>query len=465
MTVNGKRSEHRENGKSSKATVSILAIVLLVLVSASFFFSENGDDDNYDILGAGGYEPMVAAGSFHSLALKYDGTVWAWGDNSSAQLGDGTHTDRSTPVRVSGLTNVIAITAGASHSLALKSDGTVWAWGSNGNGRLGDGTTTERRTPVQVSGLTDVTAIAAGNIHSLALKSDGTVWAWGSNTLGRLGDGTTTERRTPVQVSGLTDVKAIAAGGNHSLALKGDSTVWSWGHNGHSQLGDNSSTDSSIPVQVRGLNNSGFLTDVEAIAAGEYHSLALGSEGTVWSWGGNGSGQLGDASTATRNTPVRVSAVSGTGPLTGVKMISAGWAHSLALRNDGTVCAWGHNSDGRLGDGTTSQRTRPVQVMASSGVMTDVKLIGDGGYHSVTLRNDGTVWSWGHNGHGQLGDDTKVNRNNPVRAEGFNTNISNDSNGPNLLLIAAVLIAAIAATAAAWFFSQRNKKQSLRKKK
>jgi len=217
----------------------------------------------------------IAAGWYHGLALKSDGTVWAWGRNdrgqagdgkhdesrgagpgqrahgsggdcrrclpqsgpeqrrdglawgynSNGQLGDGSLTDRLTPVQASGLTGVVAIAAGGAHSLALKSDGTVWAWGLNGNGQLGDGSATNRLTPVPVSGLSAVMAIACGGYHSLALKSDGTVWAWGYNAFGELGDGTATSRLTPIAVSGLTGVVAIAAdGGNHSMALKSDGT-------------------------------------------------------------------------------------------------------------------------------------------------------------------------------------------------------------------------------------------------
>ena len=201
------------------------------------------------------------------------------------------------------LANVIAIAAGGSHTLALKSDGTVWAWGDNGYGHLGDGTTTERYTPVQVSGLTGVIAISAGGYHSAALKSDGTVWAWGWNCEGQLGNGTTSDVNPfPVQVSGLTAVKAIAAGANYSKALKSDGTVWAWGAGYYGQLGDGTTVSKYTPVQVSGL------TGVAAIGSGEYqfHSIALKSDGTVWTWGYNYYGQLGDGTTINKTAPTQV---------------------------------------------------------------------------------------------------------------------------------------------------------------
>lgn len=309
----------------------------------------------------------IEGGEQHSLALRADGTVWAWGQNGFGQLGDGTTTGRSTPTQVTGLTNVTAIAGDYYHSLALRSDGTAWAWGYNDEGQLGDGTTTNRLLPVQVSGLTDVMAIAGGYHHSLALRSDGTVWAWGENFYGQLGDGTTTNRLLPVQVSGLTGVTAISEGAWHSLALLSDGTVRSWGYNNYGQLGDGTTTKRLVPVQVSGL------TSVTAIVGGGGHSLALGSDGTAWAWGHNDLGQLGDGTGINRLTPVQVAG------LTDATAIAAGEAHSLALRSDGIVEAWGYNSQGQLGDGTTTKRLVPVQVSG----LTGVTVIAAGGEHSL----------------------------------------------------------------------------------
>ena len=240
----------------------------------------------------------LAGGQGHSLALRSDGTVWAWGLNQDGRLGDGTNTDSSTPVQVKDpneptgyLSGVTAIAAGGSHNLALKDDGTVWAWGSNTggqeqkiSGQLGNDTYASSNTPVKVSDLGGVEAISAGGSYSLALKDDGTVWAWGNNEFGQLGDGTNTDSSTPVQVSDLDGVKGIAAGGAHSLALKDDGTAWAWGANPYGQLGNGTNTlvpDMSERGQGNGTNTVGINTpeqvsdlgEVTLVAAGDDHSL------------------------------------------------------------------------------------------------------------------------------------------------------------------------------------------------
>ena len=341
---------------------------------------------------------QIATGDLHTLLLKADGTVWAWGCNNAGQLGDGTTIDKTAPVQVNGLTGVKAIAAESWHSLALKADGTVWAWGYNGHGQLGDGTKSTRTTPVQVNGLTGVKAIATGYNHSLALKEDGTVWAWGSNYAGQLGDKTTIDKTAPVQVNGLTEVKAISSREHHSLAIKEDGTVWAWGDNRSGQLGDGTKTNRTMPLQVNGL------TEVKAISGGIWHSLALREDGTTWAWGDNSSGQLGDGTTIDRIKPVQVN------ELTGVRAISGGDYHSLAIKEDGTVWAWGFNANGELCDGTTIDRITPMQANG----LTGVKAISGGQLHNLAIKEDDTVWAWGNNSSGQLGDGTTTNSITPV---------------------------------------------------
>ena len=368
--------------KSKKTSlVSILAAFLVVSGTIAVFATNRAA-----VIASAYFSSMVAAGGNHSLELKSDGTVWAWGDNTTGQFGDGTTTGSKVPVLVPGLSGVRAVVAAVAHSLALKDNGTVWAWGYNSYGQLGDGTTTDRYTPVKVSGLTGVRAIAAGNGHSLALKDDGTVWAWGFNLNGQLGDGTTRGRRFPVKVPGLSGVIAIAAGGSHSLALKNDGTVWAWGHNIHGQLGDGTTTSRYTPIQVKDPKDpSTFITGITAIDAGSFHSLALKNDGAVWTWGYNIFGQLGDGTTAHSNIPVQVSG------LTNVTAIAAEFQHSLALQNNGDVWAWGNNLYGQLGDGTTAPSSIPVRALS----LTSVKAIAAGWSHSLALKDDGSVWGAG----------------------------------------------------------------------
>jgi alpha-tubulin suppressor-like RCC1 family protein/serine/threonine protein kinase len=300
----------------------------------------------------------MAGGWEHSLALTSDGSLWAWGNGSGGQLGDGTTNTRPTPIRIGsrGGAGFVALAAGE-HSMALKNDGSVWAWGGNEYSELGDGTATNRWTPVQVRELSGAVAIAVGSWHSLALKNDGTVWAWGGNDHMQLGDGTNRNRRAPARVSALSSMAAISGGMYHSLALGRDGTVWAWGSNANGRLGDGTTTDRGTPVRVSGISSA------LAIAAGAHHSLALTTGGAVWAWGQNGFGELGDGTTADRWTPVRVTG------LTSVTAIAAGANHSFALKNDGTVWAWGQNDYGALGDGTTTNRQTPVQAKGLSGVV------------------------------------------------------------------------------------------------
>jgi alpha-tubulin suppressor-like RCC1 family protein len=314
-------------------------------------------------------QQIIAAGESHSMALKKDGTVWAWGDNGYGQLGISTSSGvKRTPVKVHGpgndtvnyLTGITDVDVGDLHSLALKNDGTVWAWGDNQSGQLGGDL--PHSAPVQVKGLAEVIDVEAGEDHNLAVKKDGTVWAWGNNMDGQLGDGNYfTESRTPVLVSGgtFTGVVDVAAGAHHSLAVKDDGTVWAWGGNAHGQLGDNTVKDHHTPVQV--TTSSGLKSRVVDVAAGQYFSLALTEDGSVWAWGGNSYGQLGDDTVKDRHLPVQV--YTGSGLYNGgfVTDVDAGLHHSLALTN-GTVWAWGGNFYGQLGDGTNHDRHAPVQV-------------------------------------------------------------------------------------------------------
>jgi len=348
----------------------------------------------------------VDAGNRHSLALMSNGTVRAWGSNKEGQLGVGASTDNSlVPIPITGLTGVSAISAGDDHSLALMNTGTIMGWGQNLYGEVGNGDNVTHYIPVSVANLTNMTAISAGGFYSVALKNDGTVWAWGRNDVGQLGNGTTTNSLVPVQVSVLTNVKAISAGQDHTLALKSDGTVWAWGRNNMGQLGDGTTVDALVPVQVVSISG------VSAISAGEVHSLALLNDNTVRAWGGNSFGELGDGSNNnSKPTPVQTSG------LTNVKAISAGGHFSVALKNDGTVWAWGSGVDGQIGNGSLNDQVTPVPVS----VLTDVQAISANQDHTLSLRGDiHTVWAWGYNGFGQIGDGTTNDALVPVPVSGF----------------------------------------------
>ena len=325
------------------------------------------------------------------------------------------------------VTDVTSVSAGEYHTASLRSDRTVVCWGNNGNGELGDGTNNSSNTPVKVKDingniLTGITAVSARGGYTVALKTDNTVWSWGLNGNGQLGDGTTTYRNEAVQVKNsstgqaLTDVTAVSAGGAHTVALKKDGTVWSWGWNCFGQLGDGTTTDSNKAVQVK--DSSGQpLADITAVSAGGCHTIAVKKDGTVWSWGWNDWDQLGDGTTTDSNKAVQVKDSSGQA-LTDVIAVSAGGLHTVAMKKDGTVWSWGYNNFGQLGDGTTANKNKAVQVKDSSGQpLADITAVSAGESHTVVLKNDKTVWSWGYNNHGQLGDGTTASRNEAVQVK------------------------------------------------
>jgi alpha-tubulin suppressor-like RCC1 family protein len=341
----------------------------------------------------------VAAGGAHSLALCSDGTLVTWGANYYGQLGNNSTTNSSVPVAVANTgvlagKTVVAVAARDDYSLALCSDGTVAAWGYNGDGRLGNNSTTDSSVPVAVANTgvlagKTVVAVAAGGAHSLALCSDGTVAAWGYNGDGRLGNNSQTGSRVPVAVAntGVLDGKtvvAVAAGLYHSLALCSDGKVAAWGYNGDGQLGNIITTSSSVPVAVTTTTVLAGKT-VVAVAAGQAHSLALCSDGTVAAWGYNGNGQLGNSRETTSSVP---EAVATTGVLNGktVVAVAAGGSHSFALCSNGTVAAWGRNGLGQLGNNKTTSSSVPVAV-ANTGVLDGktVVAVAAGGSHSIAI--------------------------------------------------------------------------------
>ncbi len=348
--------------------------------------------------------PMVAAGAYHSLVLKQEGTIWGWGSNVVGQLGDNSITERHVPVQTSGLTNGLFVDAGDYHSVAVRTNGTVWAWGTNPSGQLGDNTTTPEKIPVQSVGLSNAVAVAGGYGHCAALKSDGTVWTWGANSFGQLGNSNTTERWTPGIISGISNAVSIAVSSYTTTILKQDGTVWATGQNAQGQLGNGTSNQPNSPVQVTNLSM------VASIACGVNYAMALRQDGSVWSWGYNGSGQLGDGTTNTRYAPVQVLGLSN------IVSIACGSFHSAAMEADGTLWMWGLNSDGQLGDGTTNNQVVPQRIAGISGIVS----LSGGLSHTVALKADGSVWTWGLNANGQLGNGSTTNSLTPLQLTNIN---------------------------------------------
>lgn len=364
--------------------------------------------------------PTMEAGPNHSILSTTAGTTLTWGYNGLGQLGDGTFTDRHTAIAVPGMDDAVSTAAGYGHSLVARRDGTVWAWGYNSNSQLGGSSSySPRPTPAKVEGLESgppvrldgpdhATAVAAGLWHSLARKADGTVWSWGYGSTGQMGNGSINQQWFPVQALGLVNVGSIAAGSYHVFAIDGTSNLWAWGFNNAGQLGDGTTMDRTSPVLVPGISN------VRTVAGGEDHTVAVTQDGTVWAWGDNDDGQIGNGAPNSTDytTPQQVPGLSG------AIAVSAGNDSSFALKSDGTVWAWGDNTYGQLGDGTTTDRATPVQVTG----LTGVTRIAAGYFHVLALRNDGTVRSWGRNTYGQLGNGTTTDSHSPVTVTGVNAN-------------------------------------------
>jgi alpha-tubulin suppressor-like RCC1 family protein len=340
----------------------------------------------------------------------YSGTsLWAWGFNSSGQLGDDTVISKSSPVQVGSLTTWSKLSTGVLHVIAVKTDGTLWSWGGNTfNGQLGDDTTISKSSPIQIGALTTWDKLGTGNVHSLSIKTDGTLWAWGRNVDGQLGNNTAESKSSPVQVGALTNWLQADGTVNSTAAVKIGGTLWTWGDNTFGKLGSNTTGTAfnrSSPVQV------GSLTNWAQVNGGDSFLTAIKTDGTIWSWGQNNQGQLGDGTSVDKSSPVQI------GALTNWYQIVAGKEHTAAVKLDGTIWTWGYNLSGQLGDNTTVKKSSPVQV----GALTNWSQAACGDNHVAAVKANGTLWAWGLNSSGQLGNNTIVNKSSPTQVGGLSS--------------------------------------------
>jgi alpha-tubulin suppressor-like RCC1 family protein len=346
-------------------------------------------------------EPLynkISAGGLFGLATDMTNIGYTWGSNANGRLGTGDVTNRLTPTQVANQSNFTMISAGS--DFAVIYNGQYYAWGNATNGKLGDNSIITKSTPSLITFSTPPLSIAGGSTHGAILTVDGIVFSWGAFTNGQLGTGDAISRSTPIQVPNQSNFKDISMGSFFSLALKSDGRVFSWGGGSSGQLGIGTDVSNrSTPVQV--VNESDFI----AISAGSGHSLALKSDGRVFSWGFNTSGQLGLGDVANRSTPAQVVNESG------FKAIAKGAnaTFSLALKSDGRIFAWGINSSGQLGLGDTINRSTPTQVVNES----DFAAIAIGFSQSLALKSDGRLFAWGASTNGQIGDGLNVSKSTP----------------------------------------------------
>jgi len=349
----------------------------------------------------------IAAGTWTGIPLY---SLFSWGFNNSGQLGQNTITNLSSPVQVGSDANWSKVAA-STFSAAIKSTGTLWSWGLNGNGQLGQNDLVNRSSPVQVGALTDWSQVALGTTACFAIKTNGTLWSWGRNDFGQLGLGNAVARSSPTQVGSLTNWAQVSgiAGIGGCAAIKTDGTLWTWGANVGGALGLNISyaIARSSPVQV------GALTNWAQVSGGYRFCTAVKTDGTLWSWGLNTNGQLGQNNDIDRSSPVQV------GALTSWARSSSGNNFCAAIRTTGTLWTWGNDGYvGKLGRNTTlGSSSSPVQV----GALTDWSQVAALSSNSLALKTNGTIWTWGVGSNGENGQNNTANLSSPTQVGSLTT--------------------------------------------
>ncbi len=341
----------------------------------------------------------VSTGADFCIAIKEDGTLWAWGHNDNGQLGIGTNPDQKIPTQVGADSDWKSLSAGYGFTVALKTNGTLWVWGRNDFG-LGNDPSNPANIPSQVGTETDWKFVTTGGAHTLAIKNNGTLWGWGRNDFGQLGNGTFGHTNVPIQAGTANDWETATAGTFHSLAIKTNQTLWSWGYNFHGQLGHGTAgfgTEVNTPTQIAALAANQW----KCIATGGRHSMAITETGNLWVWGNNNSYALGlNDGSFYKSVPTRL------GNATNWKSAIGGYDHTFAIKEDHTLWAWGANTDGQLGDGSFTNRAAPVQVNTVANWE-----IADGGLQHSAFLKDGDIFTTGRNNYGELGINSVVAHN------------------------------------------------------
>jgi alpha-tubulin suppressor-like RCC1 family protein len=372
-------------------------------------FRENGLNYSFDDI-------------FVPADLFREGTLFTWGNGTSAQLGNNSATSVSTPVTTfAGGTNWKQVSAGGSaaslHTAAIKTDGTLWTWGGGTNGQLGNAAITNRSTPVTTfAGGTNWKQVSS-SLHTAAIKTDGTLWTWGVGTSAQLGNNSATNRSTPVTTfAGGTNWKQVSAGNQHCAAIKTDGTLWTWGLGSSGQLGNAVTTNASTPVTTFAGG-----TNWKQVSSGGLHTAAIKTDGTLWTWGYGPFAQLGNAAITNRSTPVTTFAGG-----TNWKQVSSGGYHTAAIKTDGTLWTWGLGSSGQLGNNANTNRSTPVTTFAGGN---NWKQVSGGRDHTAAIKTDGTLWTWGFGTTGQLGNAAITSRSTPVTTSAGGSNWKQVSGG------------------------------------
>jgi alpha-tubulin suppressor-like RCC1 family protein len=349
----------------------------------------------------------------YQLIDQYIGDeLWTWGRNDVSQLGINATGNRSTPVTTfAGGTNWKQVAGGFKNKAAIKTDGTLWTWGINSFGILGDNTSVTKSTPVTTfAGGTNWRQVSTAQYHAAAIKTDGTLWCWGQNQYSQIGINATGSRSTPVTTfAGGTNWKQVSCGAGHIAATKTDGTLWLWGRNSFGGIGDSTLDTKSTPVTTF----SGG-TNWKQVSCGGVFTAAIKTDGTLWLWGYNLFGGLGDNTLTNRSTPVTTFAGG-----TNWKQVSSGGYHTAAIKTDGTLWTWGYNARGELGDSTLVTKSTPVTTFAGG---TNWKQVSGGDSHTAAIKTDGTLWTWGSSAYAQIGDNTSVTKSTPVTTFAGGTN-------------------------------------------